>query len=194
MASLPPRFLLAMSASLALTGSFVGVSWSLTYIALPALLVSAPKPSAPNAKPISSLQPLTTSDHLSRQYQRIFDVGAAVGPVVGGLSAASFIYASRLLPASATVPKSLIIAAAVLNVAVAPFTKTIMARSNNELQRRSMEASAGKDESLGRKDAKAGTVESYNTPELIEWWGVLNAMRGWLQVGAFACATTAMVI
>ena len=194
MASIPPRFLLATSTSLALTGSFVGVSWGLTYIALPALLVSAPKPSAPNAKPSSSLQPLTTSDHLARQYQRIFDVGAAVGPVVGALSAASFIYASRMLPANATVPKSLFIAAAVLNVAVAPFTAIAMRRTNNELQRRSREASAGKDESLSRKDAKAGTVESYKTPELIEWWGVLNAMRGWIQIAAFACATTALVI
>lgn len=177
-----------------LTGSFIGVSWGLTYIALPGLLVSAPKPSAPNAKPSSSLQPFTTSDHLARQYQKIFDIGAAVGPVLGVTSASSFIYASRLLPANATVPKSLLIAAAVLNVAIAPFTAIVVGRTNSELQRRSREASAGKDESLARKDAKHGSVESYNTPELIEWWGFLNALRGWIQFGAFACAATALVI
>ncbi len=194
MASLPPTFLIATSTSLALTGSFIGVAWGLTYIALPGLLVSAPKPNAQNAKPSSSLQPLTGSDHLARQYERIYDIGAAVGPVVAVLSASSFIYASRLLPANAGVARSLFIAAAVLNVAVAPFTLTVMAKTNNELHRRSREAGAGRDESLGRKDAKAGSVESYKTPELMEWWGFLNALRGWIQVGAFACATTALVV
>ena len=177
-----------------LTGSFIGVAWGLTYIALPGLLVSAPKPSAPNAKPSSSLQPLTTSDHLARQYQRIFDIGAAIGPVIGVTSAASFIYASRLLPANATLPKRLLIAAAVLNVAIGPFTMIVMGRANSELQRRSKEVSAGKDESLARKDAKHGSVKSYNTPELLEWWGFLNALRGWIQLGAFVCGTTALII
>ena len=117
-----------------------------------------------------------------------------VGPVIGVTSASSFIYASRLFPANATVPRSLFIAAAILNVAIAPFTATVMARTNSELHRRSREASAGKDETAGRKGAKAGSVESYETPELIEWWGFLNALRGWIEVGAVACATTALVM
>ena len=91
-------------------------------------------------------------------------------------------------------PKSLLIAAAVLNVAIGPFTVIVMGRANSELQRRSREVSAGKDERLARKDAKHGSVKSYTTPELLEWWGFLNALRGWIQLGAFACGTTALVI
>ena len=191
--ALSPKLLIASGASIALTGCFVGVSWSLSYIAVPALLVSAPKPSAPNARPSSSLQPLTTSDHLARQYQRIFDLGSMIGPIVGAISSASFLYARSQLPVSAIVPRYLFIAAAVLNVAVAPFTVVVMANANGELQRRSREASAGKDETLTRTSPKAGGVRNYNTPELLEWWASLNAMRGWIQVASIACATTALV-
>ena len=188
MAALPPRLIIASCTSLALTGAFAGVSWGLTYIALPGLLLPSPKSSA------SGSQPATTTAHLARQSQKIYDIGAAVGPAVGVVSASSFIYASTLLPAAATVPRSLFIAAAVLNVSVAPFTFAVMARTNNELHRRAAAAEKGEDENLGRKGAKSGSVESYDTSKLIEWWGVLNAMRGWIQVGAIACATTALVI
>jgi Domain of unknown function (DUF1772) len=193
MAALPARLILATFTGLMLTGSFAGVSLSLSYIAVPSLLVSAPNSSEPKAKPSSNLTLVTTSDHLARQYQRVFDLGAATGPVVGVLSTSTFIYAYRSVPVAATVPRSLFIAAAVLNIAVAPFTVVVMKNANGELQRRSAEASAGRDETQGRKEAKAGTVQSYDTPRLIEWWSFLNALRGWIQLGAFACATIALV-
>jgi Domain of unknown function (DUF1772) len=189
-----PRLLGATAVGLALTGSFIGVSWSLTYIAIPTLLVSPPDKRQPAATPSSSLQPLSSSDHLARQYKRIYDIGAVVGPVVSGLSASSFIYAFRQLPTTATYPRHLFLAAAVLNVAIGPFTGIAMSRTNNELHRRSREASAGQDEAQSRKDAKGGSVQSLTTPELLQWWGYLNALRGWIQVGGFACAATALII
>jgi hypothetical protein len=71
---------------------------------------------------------------------------------------------------------------------------TVMARTNNELRRRAYAAADGEDEKLGRKDAKPGSVESYHTPQLLEWWGFLNALRGVINMGALGCAITALTI
>ena len=186
--------LIATATGLLFTGSLVGLSWCLTYITVPALLVSAPDPRKPNAKPSSSLHPVTASDHLARQHQRLYDIGTIAGPASAVAAASAFEYARRQLPAKAMTASRLYIAAALLSLSIAPFTAIFMKKANDELHRRSAVASAGRDESEGRKDAKAGTVQSYNTPELLQWWGFLNALRGWLEVGAFACATAALVV
>lgn len=191
MASVPAKLILASSSGLALTGSFIGVSFGLSYIAVPALLIP---PSPTKQASSAQRQTASSSDLLARHYLKIFDIGKTIGPVVGACSAASFIYASRQLPASAILPRRLFLAAAALNVLIAPFTMTVMARTNDELHRRAYAAADGEDEKRGRKEAKSGSVETYNTPELLEWWGFLNALRGVIHIGALACAVTALTI
>jgi hypothetical protein len=186
-----PDLLLASCTGIAFTGAFVGISWGLSYISVPALLLQPPKTSS---SPTFKAQPVSSSELLARQYQHIFDIGALVGPITGVLSASTFIYASRQLPAAAHTSKYLLIAAAVLNVSVAPFTMIIMARANNELHRRASAAEKGEDETKSRQSASPRGIESYDTPKLLQWWSTLNAIRGWIQVGAFACATSALVI
>jgi hypothetical protein len=114
--------------------------------------------------------------------------------VVSVLSASSFIYAFRQLPSTATYPRYLLLAAAILNISIGPFTGTVMANTNNELHRRSRQASVGQDKAPTVKNAQGGSLESMPTPELLQWWGFLNSLRGWIQVGGLACALTAIMI
>jgi uncharacterized membrane protein len=190
MAAHTPNLLLASCTGIALTGAFVGISWGLSYLSVPALLLGPPKTSSTASKS----QPVSSPDLLARQYQYVFDIGAVVGPVTGVLSASTFIYASQQLPAAARTSKYLLIAAAILNVSVGPFTMIVMAKANNELHRRAAAAEKGEDEIKGRKESPPGGVQTYDTPRLLQWWSTLNAIRGWIQVGAFTCATSALVI
>lgn len=195
MATTPPRLLLASCTGLAFTSAFVGLSWTLSYIAIPSLLIGPPRFKANDSAHTSQPRRAVSSPGLlARQYQLVYDIGATVGPITGVISAATFTYASQLLPAAARTSRYLLIAAAVLNISVAPFTATVMAKANIELQRRAGAAERGEDGATEGKDAVKSSVEGYDTPSLLQWWANLNALRGWIQVAALACATTALVI
>jgi hypothetical protein len=67
------------------------------------------------------------------------------------------------------------VAAAVLSMAIMPFTLTVMKRTNGELHRRALAAMQGKEEEAKAYAEKEG-VESYQTNDLLRWWSTLNIL------------------
>jgi len=179
---------------------FVGANLGISYIAVPALLLPSPPSALPSpanahnaASPTStsSEKPATKPPHLARQWQDIFRMGSKAGPVAALLSSASFLYAFRRLPSGARLQQRLFIAAATSSLAIVPFTFGVMKRTNDELHRRANAATRGEEEE-SKAEAKEGSVESYQTPDLVRWWASLNFLRALLHVGSIGCAIAAM--
>jgi len=180
MASPPIGLLAATTVGISFCSAFIAGNCALTYIGLPALLLPPPASALPESSdaPLSGVvKPATNAPQLARQWQKIYNIGARAGPGDAAISAAAFLYAFQLLPSHATLPRRLYLAAAVLSTLVAPFTWTVMKKTNGELHRRANAATLGRDEEAGpKKDAREGTVESYPTADLIRWWGTLNIL------------------
>lgn len=166
----------ASSLGLVMSGTFIGTSLTLSYMAVPSLLLSA----SSSSKEVK----LVVLDNAARSWQYIYDVGKLAGPVAGLIGSAAYLYAARALPAALATQKLLLYAAAVANVLVAPFTVAVMQRTNNELIRRANAAKAGKREVEGRQAAKPGSIESYETPDLLQRWSKLNASRSLFPIAA----------
>lgn len=174
----------ATSLGLVMSGTFIGTSLTLSYMGVPSLLVAA-STSSKEAR-------AAVLDNAARSWQYIYDVGKLAGPAAGFVGSAAYIFAARALPAALATQKQLLYAAAVANILVAPFTVVFMTRTNNELIRRANAAKAGKLESEGRKMAKPGDVESYDTPDLLQRWSTLNAFRSVFPIAAAVLTVMAL--
>lgn len=174
----------ASALGLTICGAFVGGNLVLSYIAVPTLLL----PSQPSALPApansvyglsptatSGPRPATKAAHLAHQWQNIYDIGSKIGPFSALLGSGSFLYASRQLHSSAKLQRRLFVTAAGLVVSIVPFTFLVMSRTNSELQRRA--SAASRDEEAGpRMEGQKGSVETYQTHDLVGWWASLNFM------------------
>ena len=178
--------LIATSVGISLSGTFIGTALTLSYIAVPSLLLPASSASKQSAS--------TTYAHASQQWQFIYNLGSQLGPVASAIGSASYVYAATILPVAAVTQKQLLYAAAVANILVAPFTGAFMKRTNDELHRRADAATAGKDEAEGRTGAAAGSIESYETPDLLQRWTRLNMVRSVFPIAAIGLATGALTL
>ena len=106
---------------------------------------------------------------------------------------ASFVYAFRNTP-RVGILKNLMVVAAALDFDIVPWTLIVMMPTNNELHRRANAASAGNDETVDRKDAKAGSIPSYDTTSLVRRWNKLNIVRAMFHVGSIVCALTLLAV
>ena len=172
-------FQTATSIGLTLCAIFAGGNLTISSILVPSLLLASPSAKSQPESEVKtttsnqSIQPVTDPSHIARQWQYIYNIGSAAGPVAALGGAASFLYAIRKLPASSIVEPRLLVAAAVLCVAVIPFTLLFMIRTNNELHKRANAATAGEEPKI---DGTAAGTEGYQTPELVRWWAKLNLM------------------
>jgi len=173
---------------IAFSSMFVGGNWVITYVNVPVLVLPSSMSSADKAQ-----KPEASPSHLARQWQMTYDIGSKAGPFLGVSSCASYLYAARELPSAAVIPKRLFVAAAVLSMAIVPFTFTVMKRTNGELHRRALAATQGKEEEA-KADAEKEGVESYQTNELLRWWSTLNILRASIHVGAIGCGIAAMLL
>ncbi|KAJ4545793.1 hypothetical protein HRR78_006069 [Exophiala dermatitidis] len=183
-----------------LSAIFVGANLGISDISIPTLLLPpppSPLPAPANADnaasptAISSEKPATKSPQLARQWQHIYDIGKKAGPAAALFASTSFLYAFRNLPEAATRQRRLFLAAAVLCLSIVPFTFGAMKRTNDELGRRARAALQG-DEDVANSDAAQGTIESYQTHDLLNWWATLNTLRASLHIGAIGSAITAL--
>lgn len=184
--SLSASFPVKVGGTLGITFSafFVGSAVTVAYLGVPTILLQAPTlplpppvnaPNAASPTSVSSEKPVAKPQHLARQWQNMYDVGKPLGMMSAVLGTGSFLYAMRHLPSGSRLQQRLLLVAATLTMGILPYTLTVMSRTNNELHRRADAATRGEDEeSLAKTDAKAGTVESYQTHDLIRWWAKLH--------------------
>ena len=175
---------LAGTLGIGFSAIFVGANMAITYITVPVLLLpsaSSPLPSPANAanedSPTStqSKKPVSKPSHLAQQWAALYSLGSKGGPVAAILASGSYIYAARKLVKASSFRGRLLYTAAALSLAIVPFTFGFMKRTNDELHRRAHAADQG-EEADAKVGAKSGSVEGYQTPELMRWWSVLNIM------------------
>ncbi|KPI35265.1 uncharacterized protein AB675_3772 [Cyphellophora attinorum] len=170
---------LATAIGVASSSAFLSCGLTLSYLSIPSILLPAP----PNTTPA---QTKSLHDSAARSWQYLYDVGKKVGPAIGTVGAAAYIYAARNFPSAAKTERQLLYAAAVMNMLVGPFTIVVMARTNTEIYRRADAAKVGEDERVARKGK--GSIEGIETPELLKRWARLNAWRCVFPVVALALA------
>jgi hypothetical protein len=184
MSSKPTNVIFGGVLGLTSSAIFFGGNLGISFIAVPTLLLSSPSSGLPvpanaenRASPTStsSEKPLTRPPHLARQWQSIYDIGKKAGPFFALLASGSWLYAAQQLPAGWRSQQRLLIAAAGLSVAIVPFTFGAMKRTNDELSRRANAAEKGEEED-GKSEARIGTVEGYQTHDLLRWWAQLNLL------------------
>ena len=171
-----PPFLTATIVGVAFSAAFSSLCYGITYLSVPSLLLSAPK-ATDKAKPKSS------SGHLARQWQVIYDIGKASGPPISITAAGSLIYAMTRIPAGLTTQRRLYVAAASLFVSIMPFTLIVLAPTNTKLLKRA--AVEAKGEEIEER-------EGQSTPELIRHWAGLNAVRGIPPILGIGCVVAAL--
>ncbi|OAP58501.1 hypothetical protein AYL99_07591 [Fonsecaea erecta] len=192
-----------LGTALGITSSamFFGANLGVSFLTVPILLLPSPPSALPapansdnRASPTSTSaqRPATKFPHLARQWQVAYNIGKKAGPFFALLASGNWLYTARKLPTEAKLQQRLLLAATVLSVSIMPFTLGIMKRTNDELHRRADAATRGEEED-SKADAQKGTVEKYETHDLLRWWAKLNFMRALLHLGAIACATAALV-
>ena len=168
MASSTTSVLLGSVLGLTSSAIFFGANLGISFIAVPTLLLPSPNST-------SSDVAATKSPHLAHQWQSMYDIGKKAGPFFALLATGSWAFAAQQLDMGSAVQQRLLITAAGLSVAIVPFTKGVMGRTNDELMRRASAAVRG-EEGETKAGAEAGTVGSYQTHELLRWWAKLNLM------------------
>jgi hypothetical protein len=153
-------------------------------MAVPSLLVSQ------SNKSQEASQTLLAS--ACRSWQYMYDVGKKAGPTAGVIGSAAYAYAAYALPAALKTERRLLLAAAVANSLVGPFTVIVMSRTNDELIRRANADKAGDKMSHHNKDARPGSIETYETPSLLERWSKLNASRSIFPLTAILLTAAAL--
>jgi len=179
-----PEFLSATLVGVAGSAAFTSICWGISYLAVPSLLVSAPKAS-------DKTQPKTSSGHLARQWQLIYDIGKFTGPPVSIVSAGSLVYAMTRIPTELKVQRQLYFTAAALIVSIMPFTLIALAPTNTKL----LQIAATEAKGLGREPTRPGNIaaeEGQGTAELIRKWTGLNAIRGVPPVLGICCILAAL--
>lgn len=190
---------LAAATGIAFSAFFVGGNYTSTFHGLRALLLPGP-PTAPVPQSADAKRKLSSNDgpgvspnHLALQRQDIYDRGSVTFPPIAGIAASSFLYAAWQLPKEFTIAKQLYIAAACLNLAVAPFTLTVMKKTNSELHRRAELARRGLEEDESIREKRPQGIDRYSTEDLVRWWGDLNVIRASLPLLAIVSAMAALV-
>jgi len=181
---------------------FFGGNLVMSFVTVPALLLqspSSPLPAPANSENKSSptststAKAVTSASHLARQWQHVYDLGSKGGPFFALVACGSWLYTARRLPPGANLKQRLLLAAAGLSMSIVPFTFTAMKRTNGELHRRAGAATKGEDDETNT-DAPAGSVETYQTQDLLRWWAQLNMMRASLHLGAIGCAVAVLTM
>lgn len=167
-----------------MSGTFIGTSLSISAMTVPSLLLTHPSAS----KEVKAMM----LENATRSWKYIYDVGKKVGPMAGLVGSCGYVYAAQALPSDLLIEKRMLYAAAVANMLVGPFTMLIMQPTNDELIRRANAASAGKVATEASKNVRAGSIESYDIPKLIQRWSKLNAARSIFPVAAAVLAATAL--
>lgn len=152
------------------------------YHALPALLL----PYAADSTGKAPLGP--PPSHLLQQWKLLFDRGHYTFPGNAILAASAFFYAGRQLSETFYTQKRLYYIAALLDIAVIPFTLILVVPANVELLKREAWARKGIEE----KEPRSGTgPERLETVDLIRWWGRLGAIRAGFPLVAIGVAAAA---
>lgn len=123
---------------------------------------------------------------IAKQWQRLFDIGKLQAPPVAASVAISFGYLAWSVRAGAPLFKqtpfsrtALFSTAAIMTVAIVPFTIIFMSSTNNALS----------------KKASATTESSgEETIELVKTWTTLNRLRSFLPLAGAFCGIAASLI
>jgi len=183
----PASYLPTISAlGLTCSSFFVAGGLTLSYVAVPSLLLAAPQSS--NA--------YTPSSQLARQWRKVYFLGRAGGASCALLGASAYAYVAYYLPSNLETQKYLHAAAAVLSLLVIPFTATVMGPTNSTLMGRAYEGDAMKD--LSSADVtEVGMpstvgVKGMRTEDLLKKWAVLNATRSCILLLGVGCVLYAI--
>lgn len=168
----------ATTLGIGLCSVFIGANLCISTIVIPTLLLASTKTrdstksDGKNGSTMQKRRPVTSDEHLARQWQHIYDIGSRAGPVLAVGSLLSFALAATRLPASESDRRLLLWAASALCPMIAPFTFTFMLNTNNELHAQAKAADAGSD----IKASSYSDKESHRTTELLQHWAKLNLM------------------
>jgi hypothetical protein len=177
--------------------SFAGSNYALSAIAMPSLLLPAPRPGTyrPSASLVTSEtrdeqneKPGTTPAHLARQWQKLHQLGQFSLPLTAVGSASAYLFAALSIPETMRQQRSLYVIAAVLSVAVAPFTRLVMKSTDDELLLRANAAT--EDNEATEEEGKMG--EGYQTGGLMKYWSGLILWRASLPAAGVVAAIAAM--
>ena len=174
----------ALAVATTLSGCFIGCGLTLSYMAVPSLLLAS------NSTTKASDLSTKFLDNAARSWHLIYKIGAKVGPITGAIGAALYVYAARSLPVASVMPRRLLYVAAVANILVGPFTMAVMAKTNTEIMRRT----EGRDEHDGRKGAESGSLQGMKTEELLNRWAGLNAWRSIFPAAAVGLTVGAVML
>jgi Domain of unknown function (DUF1772) len=193
-----PRVVIVTTVGISLAALFAGSNYALSSIALPAILLPAPKPGTyrPSASIVSAQTPGeqtqkagTTPAHLARQWQKLHQLGQFSLPLTAIGSSTAYLVACFSIPETLKTQRSLYIAAAILSVSVAPFTRLVMKSTDDELHLRA--DAATEDDEATEEEGNMG--EGYQTQGLMKCWGGLILWRASLPAAGVVAAVTAMV-
>ena len=192
MAPFQTRVVAATLVGITASTFFVGANMALSYLAMPALVL----PASPSSSKSPSPKAVTPSPHLAKQWSFIYDRAAPVAIAITGISTASFTYAAMQLPATLSMQRNLLIAAASMAFIVGPFTLTVIMPTNSVLKERANASDIVKDVGeAGVIDAgrpKAQDISAYRTDELIIRWARLSYLRATMPTVAVFCAIAAL--
>lgn len=129
----------------------------------------------------------------------LYDWGKKAGPRNGVISAISFAYAAYTMRQGNTRNKEtrsgLLVAAALLDIAIVPYTLIFMKDVNAALSKRANAAEKKQDDEEVREEAmlQAG-IPVTQTEDLFRQWGRLNLVRGFIVQAGILCAIAALTI
>ncbi|KAL2125256.1 hypothetical protein VTJ04DRAFT_1621 [Mycothermus thermophilus] len=187
----PTPIRIAQTTALLLSGITTGVSLSLSALVIPRLLES----------PV----PL-----MLKQWLHTLQLGKRTVPFAGLLSAASYVYLALGHKSSlSTAQTRAYLAAAVLSVSIAPYTKLVMRRTNGRLMELAEKAEREGTVSAIVSTAAAAAVEAADDAGkgegvveveavrsikgLVDHWGVLNLGRTALLLAGTMCGFVATI-
>ncbi|KAJ9611591.1 hypothetical protein H2200_004775 [Cladophialophora chaetospira] len=163
---------------------FFGANLGMSFVFIPTILLPGPASTLPaqasgenraSQTSNSTQRPATKPEHLARQWLATYDIGKKAGPFFALTATGSWLYTALTLPAGLGTQQRLLAAASFLSVSIVPFTFTVMKRTNDELMRRADSATKG-EEDKRNAGAEKGTVETYQTHDLLWRWAKLNFM------------------
>ena len=89
----------------------------------------------------------------------------------------------------------LLVAAALLDIAIVPYTLIFMKDVNASLSKRANAAENSEDvEEVREEDMLEAGVPEIQTEDLLRQWGRLNLVRGFIMQAGILCATAALTI
>lgn len=193
MAASQPNSMAGALVGMTLSSVFVGANLTISYLAVPSLVL--PAPSKPVTNPSST--PTTSPPQLARQWRSIYSAAMPIAIAGSAISCTSFIYAALQVPMTHPTQRNLLFAAGSCAIFVMPYTIMLMAPTNSVLQERASAADAMED--FGEGDVtevgmpKAQGLRGYRTVELINRWAMLNYGRAAIPAIGILCAMAALL-